>query len=226
MGRNMPLLTRLNHFGWNRAYARGIGMKRVSLLIAFTFATHTCWAQVRLTSLSRLGELTWTNLVNTRFAAPIYRVEWASSPTGKTWNVLAVVTNRTSIAVTNSPSWSSAATFYRVGWTNGNVWRYSGYDSQSLVATGKMYVSASFDTGTWYLTKVGSSPLWFYPTGNGPLQPCSVGGLCLQCGGESCFGVDGPWSGPVSFGYWHWEGGIIPSTATGSFIVERIANGN
>jgi hypothetical protein len=225
MGRNMPLLTRLNHFGWNRAYARGIRIQRMSLIIAFTFTTQICWAQVRITSLSRLGELTWTNSVTTRFRAPIYSVEWTSSPTGKTWHVLAVVTNKTSIVVTNSQSWSSAATFYRVVWINGSVWRYSGYNSQSLITSGKVYVSTSFDTGRWYLTNAGPS-IPFFPDGSGPLQPCFVEALCLQCGVESCFWVDGPWSEPVSFGYWHWEGGILPSMATGPFIVERIVNGN
>src|SRR6266496_4691543 len=84
-------------------------------------------AQLRITSFTSNGELTWTN------AAKVggYRLEWASSPNGS-WNPATTnlaQTNRVTVQVplSNSPA------LYRVVWMAPDpigVWDYRGYDSQ------------------------------------------------------------------------------------------------
>jgi len=98
--------------------------------------------QVRITSVSSSGALTWTN--SAKVAA--YSLEWADRPAGP-WRAFDTLTNLNSIWVTTNQvtvqvPLTNTPAFYRVAWIPPDpigVWDYRGYDFQgSLVITGQL----------------------------------------------------------------------------------------
>ena len=111
-------------------------------------------AQLRITSFTSTGELTWTN--SPRVGA--YRVQWADSPAGP-WNafdaptdlnLILAETNRIRVQV----PLSNAPAFYRVIWIPPEpvgVWDYWGYDAQGvLVVTGVLNLAWATNSPPYY----------------------------------------------------------------------------
>src|SRR2546425_27973 len=157
--------------------------KKLFVGLAVFLVVLVSWPQVKIISFDRSGTLAWTNSLgpgqggafpDTR---PIYRIEWASSPTGP-WNAL-TNTSETSIPLTNSQPSDQMQTLYRVAWTNGQVWNYQGYAGQSLIVTGRLYFNISdlfavpvIDDGSWSLTNAGPVGTGWHRLGAGPLDSC------------------------------------------------------
>src|SRR5436189_1886252 len=119
-------------------------MKKWFSVITILLPALTLLAQVKISNLSRDGRRTWTNLAATGLpASPIYRVDWARSPAGP-WQPL-TNTSQTFLFLTNTSGAEPA--FYRVTWTNGQVWSYEGYSGQGLIATGMLYLSVTHVRG-------------------------------------------------------------------------------
>jgi len=203
--------------------------------MAISLAGLGCLAQVRIRSLSPAGRLAWTNAVVGPYPAAVYRVEWARSPTGS-WSSLAVVTNQTSLTITNPSPVGAPSTFYRVAWTNGHVWRCSIYGTQGLEATGKLYFSASFNSGTWYMTNanppggawriLGRGTLALgTPTGQPTFDTIRIDFLPYIADGDE-FWLELPW--PMReplFGTWY-QSFQFGGTNSGAFVAEKIVNGH
>ncbi len=134
--------------------------------------------------------------------------------------------------ITNLPPTDQGQTFYRVVWTNGQVWSYKGYDGQTLIVTGKLYLKISdfghVDGGSWSLARTGSPGSSWHRAGAGPLDSC------LDCDGkvylwpyccDNTFWLDGldPFSN-TSTGAWHWSG-FAGELLGGTFTAEKIING-
>jgi hypothetical protein len=145
------------------------------------------WPQLRITSFSSGGDLTWTNSA----ALGAYRVEWAESPTGQ-WksfdtltnlNLVLAKTNRITVQVPQP----NELGFYRVAWLPPQPigdWEYRGYDRQgALVVTGQLSITSTtlLSTnppgygvqGSWNLQYAGTetnAPWWLrIQTGTGDL---------------------------------------------------------
>lgn len=127
-------------------------------------------AQLRVTSLTPGGELTWTNSVsNAR-----YRVEWAASP-GGTWQPFEAFTNLNSIRVTNASVTVQLppvqeARYYRVIWSDAPLFaglyevRECSSTNDELVVSGTIWLSG--DPGSGYV--YGTSDLHLVGTTNDP----------------------------------------------------------
>ena len=187
-------------------------------------------AQVKITAFNPQGWLAWTNLAGASLPA-LYRIDWSLSPAGP-WHPL-TNTSQTSISFTNSLPTAAAPAFYRVMWTNGEVWSYEGYDSQSLSVTGRLYLSVAhlenciIDGGAWNLTPTTRGG--YYRTGSGALWPLYDQGL--DCGHLIDFSPDATdnyyWVDVLNrgtntwTGAWYWSG---PATsAQGTFIARKIS---
>jgi len=187
-------------------------------------------AQIKITSFNPEGGLTWTNLAAAGLPAsrsPVYCVDRSSSLTGS-WETL---TNKSQTFVTNIQPFGAGSAFYRVTWTNGQVWSYAGYSGQSLVATGTLYVGVSrpslciIDGGVYDLAP--GSP---YRSGFGPLTPLACGLLDYDAiivgrdARDDYFELDvitaenDTWNGN-----WSWEG--FAESAHGTFVARRIIYG-
>jgi len=213
-------------------------MKRVLVAGAVTLASTSSWAQVRILSPTEPGRLAWTNSVSDQSVPPIYRIERAGSPSGD-WTPLAVVTNESSISLTNAGAGDPHDAFFRVAWTNGEVWNFQGFYNNGLVVTGKLYFADSnaFDDGalhqgSWIFRAAGDGK-GFYRLGTGELlaylsDPAS-NFLAIEFSPYCCdnyFCLMGLW--PLAdewSGSWAWAGYGGPSVA-GTFAAQRIANGN
>src|SRR5438270_12265560 len=100
--------------------------KYVSVATGILLALATS-AQVKITAFSPEGRLTWTNLAAAGLrASPIYRVDRATS-LSVSWETL---TNTSQTSITNIQPLGAGSAFYRVTWTNGQVWSYAGYSGQ------------------------------------------------------------------------------------------------
>jgi hypothetical protein len=209
-------------------------MKKLFGLAAVVLAALASLGQVKIISVEQSGRLAWTNPIQPGISdllpdtVPVYRVERAGSPTDP-WSA---VTNTSQTSITNLPPTDQGQTFYRVVWTNGQVWSYNGYDGQSLIVTGKLYLSVSefglIDSGSWSLARTGSPGSSWHRAGAGPLDSC------IDCDGkvyfwpyccDDTFWLDGhdrfsnTWTGA-----WHWDG-FAGDVLDGTFTAERILNG-
>jgi hypothetical protein len=194
------------------------------------------WSQVRILSLTRSGTLTWTNWVGPGMSdpfpdsAPGYRVEWAPSVTGS-WNGV-TNTSQTSISVGALPG-ALPDTFYRIAWTNGQVWSYQGYDGASLIVTGKLYFNvndsgAYFDGGAYRLKRTGAPGSVDHRIGTNTLDSCLE-----DCEGrvyfapyaiDDSFWLDGPTpTSMVWTGFWYFSK-FAGSQLGGPFVAEKIEN--
>ena len=186
-------------------------------------------AQIKITAFGPESGLTWTNLAAAGLrASPIYQVDRSSSPTGS-WETL---TNTSQTSMTNIQPIGPGPAVYRVTWTNGQVWSYEGYSSQSLVSTGTLYVGVSqpsaclIDGGAYNLAP--GSP---YRSGHGELWE---GGCGLTDYDEITFAPfandDYFWIEVTSpgadtwTGNWHWDGFAL--SAQGPFVARRMINGH
>ena len=142
---------------------------RIRLLLAAAAALvgAVAWAQLRITSLSSDGNLTWTNSAR----AGAYRVEWTDSPVGQ-WRAFDTQTNLNSIWVlTNRVAvqvpLSNTPTLYRVGWTLPEalgLWDYWCYNTNgTLIATGQLNFAVR--------TVLGTNPLAYGYSGSRNVQP-------------------------------------------------------
>lgn len=214
-------------------------MKTILVITAITMAAPFCSAQVELLALDSAGRLRWTNAVMDPVTPPIYQAEWACSPTGA-WVALATVTNQTFLALTNPLPGAPASAYYRVAWTNGEVWQYREFDSQGLlVVTGKLYVSTEYIpgfglasvSGTWSRSQaVAGGDRWFrvnqgkLRTTRPVVDPAAFT-ISLGCYGEPCFWLEGPW--PVTnpwWGTWYCEGGFAYFRTNGTYLIQRLTN--
>ena len=141
------------------------------------------------------------------------------------------LTNTSQTFVTNIQPFGAGSAFYRVTWTNGQVWSYAGYSGQSLVATGTLYVGVSrpslciIDGGVYDLAP--GSP---YRSGFGPLTPLACGLLDYDAiivgrdARDDYFELDvitaenDTWNGN-----WSWEG--FAESAHGTFVARTIIYG-
>ena len=190
--------------------------------------------QVRIVSFNPVGVLEWTNSLGPGLfdpipdTEPVYRLDRGTSAIGP-WSEL-TNTTQLSVSLTNWPPNGSPQVYYRLSWTNGQVWNYSGYEGPNLVVTGKLYFNVSFDQidgGSWILTRTGFPDSGRHRAGAGSLDSCSdcsgrvyLAPYCCDDG----FWLEGP--NPVSMtwtGDWHWAGFV--GDATGSFVAQRIPNG-
>ena len=206
-------------------------MKKVLAIAVFLVALMS-WAQVKLFPFTRGGTLAWTNWVGPGMAdvlpddAPGYHVESATSVDGP-WSF---VTNTTSNFVSvGPPSTATAGQYYRIAWTNGQMWSYKGYQGESLIVTGSLYLNISafglVDGGSWYFTRIGGSALQWHRVGSNTLDSC------LDCSGQVFFApyccdndfwLDGPQpTSMVWTGSWHYRG--FADQTNGQFVAERIA---
>jgi len=203
-------------------------MKKYVCVAAGVLVAFASSAQVKITSVTPEGGLAWTNLAADGLTvSPVYRVDSSSSPTGD-WQT---VTNTTQTSITNFPAFSPGAVFYRVAWTNGQVWSYAGYSGQSLIATGTLYLGVSgqsrclIDGGAYYL-----EPGFPYRTGSGLLQELGCSNVpdfhdvieLSPYAFDDVFELDvlnvtdGAWGGE-----WHWEG--FAYSVSGPFEAWRVS---
>ena len=191
-------------------------------------------AQVRITSFSRSGRLEWRNEAGSGLPAT-YRVDWSSSPSGP-WNTL-TNTYQTFTFTTNAQPADAAQTFYRVVWTNGQVWAYEGYGSQGLLATGKLHVLVApslgciIAGGSWYLEPAPGSDAGYPRVGWGSLAAgydaeldCSH---LIQFGPrafDDAFWIDVLNRGTNTWtGAWYWEN--FGGTDQGTFVARKLLPG-
>jgi hypothetical protein len=204
-----------------------------------TVAAIICWAQVSITALSRNGTLSWTNaagldpLVQPCYTDPVYRVEQAPSLPGP-WDIL-TNTSQTSVVLTNAALTNPPTMFYRVTWTNGQVWNYRGYDGDNLIVTGKVYLALSYldgvpyiHGGSWKLARTGIPGGLGHRVGSRALQPFPECSTTLYFYPYCCHdtfwlvGLDDPAS-TTARGTWHWQG--FDTDASGTFVADRIPDG-
>lgn len=211
-------------------------MRRLIIGAAVALAAFVALPQVRIVSLGRNGDLTWTNLAGAGSVAPVYRIESAGSVTGP-WSELALVTNQTSVTTTNASA-DPFALFYRVAWTNGEVWSYRGYDSAGLAVTGRLYIASPFVPwvkGAWSFAHARSNANSNHRTGHGSLsgalqEPFVNPMLRVDCltrvFDEGEFWLDGlPPTNNSWSGVWRWRGGIWAYMTNGPFTAEKVTNG-
>lgn len=182
-------------------------------------------AQVTISDFSPNGPLTWTNLAARGLSiSPIYSVERSSSLTG-VWETL-TNTSETSIQLTNFQPAVLGRAFYRVTWTNGEVWSY-----ESVAATGRLYFALSprgciIDGGVWHF-----NPGSAYRYGSGPLFPRYDAELdCTHLitfepgGSDNDFWIDVLNRGSDTWsGNWYYSGFI--TTVQGTFVARKIIPG-
>jgi len=207
---------------------------KAQLCFILMLLTAAAIAQVRILPVSSLGILSWTNWIEAGLdepfpndTVPVYRVESASWITG-TWSSL-TNTSKTSVllpVLTNSP-----ASFYRVVWTNGQIWNYRAYAKDTLIVTGKLYVSVNesyVDGGAFNLVRASAGDNTSHRTGTNTLDSC------FDCQGRIFFApyccdnefmLDGFDSlATSSTGVWYY-GGFGGPVEQGRFVAERLDSG-
>jgi hypothetical protein len=150
---------------------------RIALTMAAVLLPLAALPQVRFTSFTSSGALTWTNSA----IVGAYSLEWADRPAGP-WRAFDTLTNLNSIWVTTN--WVSVQVpvtntpaFYRVAWIPPDpigVWDYRGFDRHgTLVITGQLNMSSSTVLatdpgvnrvlGSWNLQYAGppTNELWY-----------------------------------------------------------------
>jgi hypothetical protein len=143
--------------------------------------TAFAWAELKIASLDKAGNLVWTNSVS----KAAYRVEWASSAQGP-WRGMETLTNLSAVAASNSTVTVQVPMFYRVVWVDSpayvGCYSYSGYDEGgSLVVTGRLCLSVITDAmthtgGTWKFDLAGDTSERLGPQiGSGSLEGQSTG---------------------------------------------------
>lgn len=193
--------------------------------LCLTLFASVTFGQVVVTPLKRDGWLRWTNHVGSPLPFPIYRVESSADPS-RAWRFVAAVTNAVSINLSNHlPITSTTNVFYRIAWSNGQVWSIA-MGGGGLSVTGNLHLASSFNSGTWYLTNSNGGTAFRF-TGKGTLASVPFiepGNVRLEFGREvldySDFWLEGSWppNNPWQ-GTWH-ERGII-FERSGTFIAVR-----
>jgi len=201
-------------------------------------------AQVKITAFTPNGRLDWTNqtdwifLPSFGFTGPVYRIDSARLPNGP-WTIL-TNTSETSLSLTNLQPPDREPTFYRVAWTNGQVWSYEGYYGENLIVTGKLYFNIALYAnnpviygGSWNLARTGAP--------GGDWHPFGIGGLLPLCENveEDCFYTVclNPYTSDDNFsllapdprsdswtGTWSWSGFAGPAQH-GTFALQKIRDG-
>ncbi len=191
-------------------------------------------AEVRIESLSRNSELTWTNSVSNA----TYRVEWAAALTGP-WQQFSALTNLSSVSASNTTVTVTVPMFYRVVWTDpptaqpvGN-WGFNGYDgSGSLIVTGRLSVLPGSPTnsfaGYWSFGRVsGQTNYWPLICSSGQIGVWTLdNGVSMFLTGchlaEGAFWLEGTMVGDAYSGTWYQEGfAVVP---IGAFVARREGN--
>jgi hypothetical protein len=207
---------------------------KVPLCFLVALLTAAAIAQVRILPLSSSGVLSWTNWIGPGLeepfpndTLPVYGVESASSITGP-WSWF-TNTSQTTVLLSDGPH--SPASFYRVVWTNGQVWRYRAYAHDTLIVTGKLYLSVNdsyVDGGAFNLVRVGAGDISLHRTGTNTLDSC------FDCQGRIFFApyccdnefmLDGFNSRSTSStGVWY-SGGFGGTVEQGRFVAEKLDGG-
>jgi hypothetical protein len=207
---------------------------KAHLFLIITVLTGAAIAQVRILPVSSSGILSWTNRIGPGLdepfpndTLPVYRVESASTITGP-WSSF---TNTSQTTVWLADATNSPKNFYRVVWTNGQIWSYRAYANETLIVTGKLYLSVNesyVDGGAFNVAQVGVANHGWHRIGTNTLDSC------FDCQGRIFFApyccdnefmLDGFNSmSTTSTGVWYYGGfgGIVEQ---GRFVAERLDSG-
>ena len=204
----------------------------ISLLVCASLACAALSSELRIDSLNRNGQLTWTNSVSNA----TYRVEWAGSLDGP-WNQFSALTNLDSIVASNTTVTVTVPMFYRVVWTDPPIpqpvgdWIFNGYDAAgTLVVTGLVSIPIGYPTNnaTWSFAPVPNGtntwPLVFCSAGTGSVSLWNfslnlfLGGL--NCPVEGAFYLQGTLLGDDYSGTWFMEGIVL--NPLGHFVARRV----
>jgi hypothetical protein len=182
---------------------------------------------VVITSLSRQGELTWTNSVSNA----TYRVEWSSSVAGP-WQAFDALTNLSLISATSSEVSVHVPMLYRVVWLDpppaqpAGAWEYWGYDEfENLVVVGFLTVIGTDPiVGTYSFHRVDFTNGSAHYRGQGDLTPGGhIDGaevrLDLSRAADDYFTLTGQMLGDEYWGKWEWSGFVLQET--GRFVARR-----